>query len=424
MRILIAPIAHIFSFCRMRFLAALSMVWFSFSIGYTQGTWVVYNVQNSLLPDNTIRSLHKDADGALWVGTDNGLAKFENGLFTVTDSSNSNLPSNQIRSITTDTNGRVYVGTMQAGVAIFNGDSFDVYNTQNSLLPDDNVRALIFDETQNFWMGTVGGAVQVTDEGWSVYNINNSPIGGNNINKIFADEAGVIWIGTVNGGIAKKEGNQWTIYKNSNSGLADNTVLDFATDMAGDLWFTTPAQGLGRFNGNTWQYRITANSNIPTNSLTALQLSKNTGIKYIGSTDKGIIRWDNSLVFDSFTVVNSPLPDNYITCLLLYDDTTLYAGTQSGGLVKFFDTTAAKIVGLKGVAQNSFSIYPNPTDGALFFAGVYNATAIFQDMFGRIVFETLITDNPVAIGTYLSKGVYMVTISMGNQLHRCKILLQ
>lgn len=424
MRTLIVSVAHIFSFCTMRFLAALSMVLFSFSVGYTQGTWVVYNVQNSLLPDNIIRCLHKDADGALWVGTDNGLAKFENGLFTVTDSSNSNLPSNQIRSITTDTTGQVYVGTMQAGVAVFNGDSFDVYNTQNSLLPDDNVRALIFDETQNLWMGTVGGAVQVTDEGWSVYNINNSPIGSNNINNIFVEETGIVWIGTVNGGIAKKEGNQWTIYKNSNSGLADNTVLDFATDMAGDLWFTTPAQGLGRFNGNTWQYRITANSNIPTNSLTALQLSKNTGIKYIGSTDKGIIRWDNSLVFDSFTVVNSAVPDNYVTCLLLYNDTTLYAGTQSGGLVKFIDTSAAKLVGLNDAANSKFNVFPNPAESVLYFTGANKGTAIFQDVFGRMVLETAITNNPVMIDKYLSKGIYIVTVSTGNEQYSCKVVLQ
>lgn len=389
-----------------------------------QGTIAVYNTQNSTLPDNTIRCLHKDASGNLWVGTDAGFAKFENDLFIVTDSSNSNLPSNQIRSLTTDSAGYLHVGTLQAGLAIFNGINFDVYNTQNSQLPDDHVRTLIFDQLHNLWMGTVGGAVQVTDEGWSIYNIDNSPVGGNNINKVFEGNSGVVWIGTVNGGIAKKDGNQWIIYKNNNSGLADNTVLDFAIDMVGDLWFTTPAQGLGRFNGTTWQYRITANSNIPTNSLTALQLSKNTGINYIGSTDKGIIRWDNSLVFDSFTTSNSIVPDNYITCLLLYDDTTLYAGTQSGGLVRFYDTSAAKIVRLDDAIQNTLSVFPNPTNGAVSFSGAKNGRIIFQDFFGRILFETVNDKDTIPLKDYLSNGVYLVTVETNNQKYYCKVLLQ
>ena len=82
----------------------------------SQTVWTVYNTSNSPLPDNVIRAIEFDFTGNVWIGTDNGLAKFDGTNWTIIDSSNSDLPVNQIRSIAFDSVNHLWVGTLQAGL--------------------------------------------------------------------------------------------------------------------------------------------------------------------------------------------------------------------------------------------------------------------------------------------------------------------
>ncbi len=335
---------------------------FIFFSAQSQSLWTIYNTSNSSLPDNVIRVIETDTAGNVWVGTDNGLAKFDGSNWTVIDSSNSGLPVNQIRSIAFDSANRLWVGTLQAGFSVYDGSNWTNFSSTNSLLPDDQVRSIAFDADKIAWIGTTGGVAYLSDEGWIIYDMFNSPLGANNINKIFIDANDTKWIGTVNGGISKKEGNAWTIYDNHNSGLTDNTVTDLENDIFGNLWFATPAQGLGRFNGANWYYRVDANSNIPTNSITCVEIVKNTDVKYMGTSDKGLVRWNNGLEFDSFTVNNSPIPDNRVNCLKRTTDGKIWIGTSTGGVAVFNDTTNFAIVNTinEVTATDAFQIYPNP----------------------------------------------------------------
>lgn len=342
------------------------LLWFSGISAQTQ--WTIYNTSNSSIPDNVIRCLTEDAQGNVWIGTDNGIARYNGNNFVVFDSSNANLPVNQIRSLAFDSLGNLWVGTFQAGLVIYDGQSWTAYNSQNSALPDDQVRAVNFDKSGSVWLGTTGGVVQINDEGWSIYDIFNSPLMANNINCIFTDAQNSTWVGTVNGGLSRHTGSVWTTYTHQNSNLLDNTVYDVTDDVFGNLWFATPAQGLGRFDGTSWYFRSIANSLIPTNSLTAVQVVKSTDVKYIGSADKGLIRWTNGFAFDSFTVNNSPMPENHVSCLLQYNDSTFYIGTSNSGLVKFIDTTNYPLVSGVSVLQNDIRliVYPNPASSEVY----------------------------------------------------------
>ncbi|MCS6935387.1 MAG: T9SS type A sorting domain-containing protein [Chitinophagales bacterium] len=386
-----------------------------------QSVWQVYNTSNSPMPDNTIRCLHKDATGALWVGTDNGLVKIIANQFTVYHTANSSLPSNQIRSITTDKNGTLYVGTLQGGFAVLQNDTFTVFNTQNSSLPDNQVNCMQTDTSGNLWVGTAGGLLHITDEGWTVYNMQNSPLGSIHIAAIYVTPDDVKWIGTINGGIARKAGNLWSIFKTTNSGLADNTVLDFSADTTGNIWFATPAQGMGMFNGTSWFYRITANSNIPTNALTQVEVASATDFKYIGSVDKGLILWRNAMAFDSFTVVNSPMPDNHVTSLLLYDDTTVYIGTLAGGLVKFTDTLAAFYLHTPDILYEELVVYPNPADTYIHLAVPDYCLVNIFNIYGQLVRQMQPTDGQLDVSA-LHAGVYRFTAKQSGRVFIGKFL--
>ncbi|MFN8288288.1 MAG: two-component regulator propeller domain-containing protein [Chitinophagales bacterium] len=389
-----------------------------------QNQWTLFNSSNSALPDNVIRCLAKDAQGNVWIGTDNGVAKFDGNTFTVIDSSNSDLPVNQIRSIAFDTSNHLWVGTLQAGVAVFDGSNWINYTSQNSALPDDQVRTIAFDTAGDAWLGTTGGVVHISSEGWEVYGMFNSPLASNNINHIFVQDA-TIWVGTVNGGLSRKVGSVWNTYTHQNSGMLDNTAYHLTDDIFGNLWFATPAQGLGRYNGNGWYFRSISNSGLPTNGLSAIEVVKHTDVKYIGTIDKGLVRWTNGLPFDSFTVNNSPMPDNHVTCLLQYNDSTFYIGTASSGLVKFVDTTQYPLVSAVKELNDAAEImvYPNPATVFISLSNVIaNASVSISDAMGREVLQSFTVNNyPIDISD-LAAGVYFLQIRRTGEFYRVKFI--
>src|SRR5215207_9474774 len=72
-----------------------------------QPAWTIFNDGNSQLPQNTIRTIAVDAQNRKWVGTDLGLAVYNDTNWTLYTTANTSggLPDNAIRFITFDTAG-------------------------------------------------------------------------------------------------------------------------------------------------------------------------------------------------------------------------------------------------------------------------------------------------------------------------------
>jgi hypothetical protein len=75
--------------------------------------------ENSDLPNNRVRSLALGGDGALWVGTEGGLARYHQGLWQVFNTQNSKLPDNDVQSLALGGDGALWVGTFGGGLARF-----------------------------------------------------------------------------------------------------------------------------------------------------------------------------------------------------------------------------------------------------------------------------------------------------------------
>ena len=70
------------------------------------------------------------------------------------------------------------------------------------------------------------------------------------------------------------------------------------------------------------------NSGIQSNSLTAIAVDQN-NVKWIGTLEKGIIRYDE-LNFTSFNTSNSSIPDNRINCISIDPQNRVWLGTDFG----------------------------------------------------------------------------------------------
>jgi signal transduction histidine kinase/ligand-binding sensor domain-containing protein len=145
-----------------------------------------------LLPDDSVLALTQTHDGYLWLGTLNGMVRFDGVRFTVFDESNTtNLPSIKIVRLFEDSRSNLWVGTYTAGAALI---------AQGRVVPLDIGRggrrghlvSICEDSTGAVWLLTedghlgryAGGQLEVRSIGAG--------------RSVIADKGGKVWIGSGN----------------------------------------------------------------------------------------------------------------------------------------------------------------------------------------------------------------------------------
>ncbi|OQA12621.1 MAG: Two component regulator propeller [Bacteroidetes bacterium ADurb.Bin397] len=379
-----------------------------------QQAWTVYNTQNSPLPENSVRCIAVAPNGTKWVGTDYGLASFDDVNWTVYQTFNSSIPDNSIRSLAVDANNDVWIGTFTSGLVKFDGTNWTIYNMANSDLPDDFVRCLEIDTLGNLWVGTIGGLAYFDGTNWDIYNTSNSVLGSNNIGSIYVKpEDNSAYFGTINGGLAIKDASGWSHFTIWNSNLPDNTILGLVKDTSEVLWMATPAAGLsGYIGGIAFITYNTSSSNITTNSLTCISIDSDEYI-WSGSNDSGIVKQQGISNFISYNTLNSGMPDNFVQAITTDDQGVLWIGTQIGGLVRFDESILLSVPSIANKSQ--VKIFPIPAAENLYISSEEKAIDKLQltDITGRVIpiSPEIISEQLFQLNTsQLSSGTYLFRI--------------
>jgi hypothetical protein len=124
---------------------------------FKKGLWKHYTHVNGLA-DDRVQCSYQAADGAMWFGTANGVARFDGSRF-VNWTKSDGLPDNSVLAITGDTNGVMWLGTGKGLVRHDAGNirhPFTLFTTTNGL-PDNVVTALERDRAGQLWVGTSRG---------------------------------------------------------------------------------------------------------------------------------------------------------------------------------------------------------------------------------------------------------------------------
>ncbi|HEV2720598.1 MAG TPA: two-component regulator propeller domain-containing protein, partial [Thermoanaerobaculia bacterium] len=95
-------------------------------------------------------------DGRIWVATGGGLAEFDGTAFRL-HSAPRELPSNRLFALAVDTDGTVWITTDGDGLVRYRNGRSNVITTRKGL-PTDKILSLVDDEKGNLWFGTVRGA--------------------------------------------------------------------------------------------------------------------------------------------------------------------------------------------------------------------------------------------------------------------------
>ena len=251
------------------------------------GEWQAFTPSVTINENGLYNLLVDDADQKWMIAKRQGLVVFNHGadLTDVSDdqykrlqkgAGRGNLPVNEVNCIVKDRDGAIWVGTNE-GVAVFycpydvffNGCEavrpyVEVDGIGANLLETESVREITVDAANRKWIGTENGLWLMSEDGTEAiqyFTKENSPLLSNVINAVAIDEAtGEVYIGTSKGlvsyrGDATAGGathGEVLVYPNpvrpeyegpiAIKGLAENAYVKI-TDVSGTLIYETRAQG-------------------------------------------------------------------------------------------------------------------------------------------------------------------------------------
>ncbi|CAM2065394.1 Response regulator [Sulfidibacter corallicola] len=311
------------------------------------------------LSQNGGNAIFQDRQGFMWIGTQDGLNRYDGVGFVVYSADSSDpgaLSGSNVVALAEDTAQRLWVGTLGGGVSVFTAkrDRFlrfraDPENPHS--LSDNLVRAIFCDRFGQIWIGTDRAVNRYEPEQKGFRHFLSGqevlPDGGAlHVSQILQHPDGFLWVATRGAGLLRLDpdtGSWIPVAVHDREGrveLSRDPIEDMAYDRRGHLWCVTPRGAWAIDAGGRLIHHVTADRGGRTGLLSDAArriLVDDEGRVWIG-TDAGLSRyrpgadrWDH---FVHDPADPSSLCLNLITALFQDRSGLIWVGTEGGGLNK------------------------------------------------------------------------------------------
>jgi ligand-binding sensor domain-containing protein/signal transduction histidine kinase len=279
---------------------------------------------DSGLPQNSVMALAEDPIGYLWLGTFNGLARYDGAEFHRFSHPDLPVLERGATDLLIDPDGTMWIGTQNAGVIrISPKGEADAFGTQAGL-PSNIIWTLYRDRLDRLWVGTASGLCQWRESALDCLGpedgIPARPISGV---RMTAD--GSLWIGTEGAGLFRFKNGQTEPFQTV-QGKSILRVQDLELGPDGHLWIATFGAGLVEFNGqdfHTWG----AEDGLGTDLIRSLLMDES-GSLWIGTYGFGLVRMVDGR-FDRLDS-GSGLPNGHVQSLMVDSEGSFWFGTNGG----------------------------------------------------------------------------------------------
>ncbi len=193
---------------------------------YTRTVWT----QEQGLPQDTIRAITQTRDGYLWLGTTEGLARFDGYDFQIFTNDDGSLPANTVISLYPGPDGSLWIGTTSGLVRYVDG-RFKTFGEKDGL-PPVAINAIVGDESGAVWLVADGLLRRLKNGKFVPYPKELlAPIESARV--VYEDDRRQLWIGGING-VVKLAGDKFSLVAGPKD-LHDNIVTTILKDKT-DLW--------------------------------------------------------------------------------------------------------------------------------------------------------------------------------------------
>jgi len=210
-----------------------------------EGKFTVYATDEGLNHD-VVHSLIEDRDGAIWVGSDQGLNRIHDNRVVSVPPVLGDLEDEVVLSLAADPDGGLWIGTLEDGLYNWDGRNLSHVGSEEGL-DEVGLRRLLSDG-ETLWIGSYKGLFALSDSGIDHWSRDDGFLN-DFILAIERGHDGTLWIGTDGGGLYALEDDRIKAIT-TNDGLPSMFVTDVYEDADGVLWLATAA-GVCRIKDQT-----------------------------------------------------------------------------------------------------------------------------------------------------------------------------
>ncbi len=221
------------------------------------------------ITNNTVNSLAEDAEGNLWVGTENDGLTILNATTGATwhylhdDIDPNSIGTNSLYGMCRDSQMNMWIGSFAGGIDFVSRDRRKFphfkHNSSPYSLSDNHVLCLYEDSHENLWVATDGGGLNLFDRKterfthWRHDPNNSRSIAGDYVLRVIEDSKGNLWIGTWADGLTiynRARGTFKNFKNNPNdpTSLSNNNCWGLYEDRFHNSWVGTYGGGLDLYN--------------------------------------------------------------------------------------------------------------------------------------------------------------------------------
>lgn len=371
----------------------------------------IFTTSNSGISYNIVNTIDAGLNSSLFIGTEYGLTIYENDNWQVWREEESLLPENRIRTLYNDSKNQMWIGGFSNAPSFMVNDSLVSFSIPTEL--SNHVKDIIeFEQNgeQLLAMATESGLgiYNLTSKDWEIINFNSVYLISPNFTSLAYDDDIGLCAGTLNGGLViVRNGDQVETYFGDGV-IPDNTILDVEIDENNLIWLASPAAGLITYNGTSFENISPINSDIHSEFISCLWVVNSKEI-WFGTNANGLGHLKDG-EFSHYDSYNSGLLSDKINDLYLQNDSTLWLATDNG-LAKFcvFDKNLSNLT----FYNNENFIYPNPAVSKINIKKPYYDELTIYNVDGRVVFQTNGSIRQVEVSAF-SAGVYYVAIKFND----------
>jgi len=300
------------------------------------------------LSQATARALVQDRDGFVWIGTQDGLNRFDGYTFRVYKHDRSDpttLSHNHIWALLADPDGSVWIGTQAGGLDRYDPahDRFVAYASKTPVAaPSHLVTALMLDNRGRVWVANGDGRLQWVDRKRGT--LVDTPLGESAslrmVRAMLQARDGTIWIGTYEG-LYRTSADARKLVEVRAGEEQPLDVHALAQTPDGDLWVGSDASGLYRLNAGGElldHYRHDAKGD-PTLTLhddeLRTLLAEADGGLWIGGNSHGLAHLDPAhrrfTQFEHDATRSDTIAANRLAALIRERNGLLFAGSWTNG---------------------------------------------------------------------------------------------
>ncbi len=321
-------------------------------------TWAT----DSGLPQNTVNAILQTRPGYLWVGTRDGLARFDGVRFRVFGLPEG-MQSVDVSSLYEDRYGTLWIGTIGGGLSRFRNGRIETFNPRDEQL-STSITSLAEDFTGRLWIGTGAGVVQLAS-GIGVANETLEVLKGTPIRALLCDREGAMWIATSTHGLFRHKNGKLNEVPGP---VGDESISAYCLleDHLGGLWASVGNGKVLRLSNGTWRV-YSQSDGLPFAYVTCLAEDAN-GIVWAGSLDSGLYFFDSQR-FAPLTQANGTTAGD-IRCLRPDREGNLWVGTRTAGLSRLSEPKLAHAGAEEGLTNDFTRSITQTRDGTIWVATI------------------------------------------------------